>query len=64
MGLHRVTKLVNAFNSGIGSSIETNAIISATNIVINGTGNADDIDTTLKAILSSICTFVEQGTCT
>ena len=44
MGLHGVPELIDTLNGGIGSGIEADAVIGAADVVVDGAGNADDID--------------------
>ena len=44
VGLHGVAKLVDALNGGIGSSVEANTVVGAADVIVDGTGDADDIN--------------------
>ena len=44
VGLHSVAQLVDTLNSGIGSSVEANTVVGAADVIVDGTGNADDIN--------------------
>lgn len=48
MGLHGITQFVNTLNGGIGSGIKANGVVCADDIVINSSGNANNIDTVLR----------------
>ena len=47
VGLHSITKFVDAFNGSICSGIKANAVIGTADVVINSTGNTDNIDAML-----------------
>ena len=44
VGLHGVAQLVDTLNSGIGSSVEANTVVGAADVIVDGTGDADDIN--------------------
>ena len=53
MGLHGIAQLVDALNGGIGSRVEAQAVVGASDIVINGGRNADDVDAELAQRLGA-----------
>ena len=54
MGLHGITQLIDTFNSSVGCGIKTDAVIGAADIVVNGAGDADNIDSILAQGPSSV----------
>ena len=47
VGLHGIPQLIDALDGSIGSSIKADAVIGAADIIIDGTGDTDHIDTIL-----------------
>ena len=53
VGLHGVPQPVNALHRGVGGSIESDGVIGANNVVINGTGNAHHRNAPFAQILGA-----------
>ena len=47
MGLHGIPQLIDALNGRIGSGVEANAVVGAADVVVDGAGNANDVDAVL-----------------
>ena len=47
MGLHRVTQFIDALNGGIGCSVESDTVMGAADVIIDGARDTDDIDAIL-----------------
>ena len=47
VGLHGVPQLIDALDGRVGGGVETDAVVGAADVVIDGAGNADDVDAVL-----------------
>ena len=47
MGLHGIPKLIDTLNGRVSSSVETNTVVGAADIIVNGAGDSNDIDSVL-----------------
>ena len=62
MGLHGVTQFIDAIDGGIGSSVKTDGVVGAADIIIDGGRDADDVDAVLTQRLSATeCTVAADG---
>ena len=48
MRLHRIAQFINTGNGGIRSSVKTDTIVGTADVIINRTGDADDVNTVFR----------------